>query len=237
MIAAVAAANPRTVVVLQTGGPVLMPWLDRVGAVLEAWYPAGRGGQAIASVLTGRTNPSGRLPVTFPAGVGQLPRPAIPGGDVVPGCTTPVPYAEGADIGYRWFARRGAKPLFPFGYGLTYTSFGYSDLSVTGGETVTATFTVRNTGAVAGADVPQVYLTARAGEPSLRLLGWDKVQLAPGESRRVTVTANLRLLARFDGGRHAWHVTAGAYQVAVGASSADLALRTKVTLADRVIKP
>ena len=237
MIAAVAAANPHTIVVLETGGPVLMPWLDRVGAVLEAWYPGGRGGQAIASVLTGRTNPSGRLPVTFPASVGQLPRPAIPGGNVAAGSTTPVPYAEGADVGYRWFARRQAKPLFPFGYGLTYTSFGYSDLSVAGGATVTATFTVRNTGTVAGADVPQIYLTARPGEPALRLLGWDKVQLAPGESRRVTVAADPRLLARFDESRHAWHVAAGVYRVAIGASSADLPLRASVTLAERVMKP
>lgn len=237
MIAAVAAANPRTIVILQTGGPVLMPWLDRVGAVLEAWYPGGRGGPAIANLLTGRTNPSGRLPVTFPASVDQLPRPAIIGGEIGPGGSTPLPYREGADVGYRWYARQNAKPLFPFGYGLTYTSFGYSDLSVTGGETITASFTVRNTGNVAGADVPQVYLTTMAGAPELRLLGWDKIQLAPGESRRVTVAADPRLLARFDEKAHAWHVPAGSYRIAIGASSADLALQAQVDMAARSIKP
>jgi len=237
MIAAVAAANPHTIVVLETGGPVTMPWLDQVGAVLEAWYPGGRGGRAIANLLTGRANPSGRLPVSFPTGLDQLPRPEIVGaganGERPAAGTKPIslPYKEGPDVGYRWYARQKTRPLFPFGYGLSYASFAYSDFSVSGGTTVTASFTVRNTSKMAGADVPQVYLTSLAGEPELRLIGWDKVALAPGESRHVTVTVDRRLLARFDAKAHLWHIPAGRYDTALGTSSADLGAHGEVTLA------
>jgi beta-glucosidase len=243
MIAAVAAANPHVIVVLETGGPVLMPWLDKVSAVLEVWYPGGRGGPAIANLLTGRANPSGRLPVSFPASLEQLPRPEIVGAGANgerPAAGTkalPLPYKEGADVGYRWYARQKAKPLFPFGYGLSYASFAYSDFSVTGGNTITAKFTVRNTSKVAGADVPQVYLTSLAGAPELRLIGWDKVVLAPGESRQVTVTVDRRLLARFDAKAHAWRIPAGRYGVALGSSSADLGARTEVVLAAAGFRP
>lgn len=242
-IAAVAAANPRTIVVLETGGPVTMPWLGQVSAVLEAWYPGGRGGQAIANLLTGRANPSGRLPVSFPTSLDQLPRPEIVGaganGERPSAGTKPIalPYKEGADVGYRWYARQKAKPLFPFGYGLSYASFAYSDFSVTGGATVTASFTVTNTGKVAGADVPQVYLTRLAGTPELRLIGWDKVALAPGESRRVTVTADRRLLAHFDAKTHLWRIPAGRYAIALGTSSADLGQRAEVALTATTLKP
>jgi beta-glucosidase len=243
LIAAVAAANPHTIVVLETGGPVTMPWLDKVDAVLEAWYPGGRGGQAIANLLTGRANPSGRLPVSFPASLDQLPRPEIVGAGANgerPAAGTkplPLPYAEGADVGYRWYARQKTKPLFPFGYGLSYTSFAYSDFRVSGGATVTASFTMRNTGKVAGADVPQVYLTSLAGTPELRLVGWDKVDLGPGESRHVTVTVDHRLLARFDEKAHAWRLPAGRYALALGTSSADLDTKAEVTLAAASLKP
>jgi beta-glucosidase len=243
MIAAVAAANPHVIVVLETGGPVLMPWLDKVGAVLEAWYPGGRGGPAIANLLTGRANPSGRLPVSFPASLDQLPRPEIVGAGANgerPAAGTkpiPLPYKEGPDVGYRWYARQKSKPLFPFGYGLSYARFAYSDFSVTGGAIVTASFTVRNTGKVAGADVPQVYLTSLAGAPELRLIGWDKVNLAPGESRHVTVAVDRRLLARFDEKAHAWRIPAGRYQVALGASSADLGPHAEVLLSAASFRP
>jgi beta-glucosidase len=242
-IAAVAAANPHTIVVLETGGPVLMPWLDKVGAVLEVWYPGGRGGPAIANLLTGRANPSGRLPVSFPAGIDQLPRPDIVGaganGERPPAGTRPLPlaYKEGADVGYRWYARQKLKPLFPFGHGLSYSQFAYSDLTVTGGQMITATFTVRNIGKIAGADVPQIYLTSLAGTSELRLIGWDKVRLAPGESRRVTVTTDRRLLARFDEKAHAWRIPAGRYQVALGTSSSDLGARVEVLLSGAVFRP
>ncbi len=158
LAAAVAAANPHTVVVLETGGPVLMPWLGATPAVVEAWYSGAQGGEAIAKVLFGEVNPSGRLPVTFPASEAQLPHPKLPGD----GAKEPfdVTYSEGSDVGYRWFARTKAAPLFPFGHGLSYTGFKYAGLKVTGGRTAVVSFTVTNTGQRAGIDTPQLYLTA-----------------------------------------------------------------------------
>ena len=140
-------------------------------------------------------------------------------------------------MGYRWYARQKARPLFPFGYGLSYTSFAYSDFNVTGGASITASFTVCNTGKVAGADVPQVYLTSLAGEPELRMVGWDKVNLAPGESRHVTVTIDRRLLARFDVKGRGWRVPAGRYTLSLGRSSVDLGPKAEVTLAAATLKP
>ena len=243
LIEAVAAANPKTVVVLETGGPVTMPWLPRVSAVLEAWYAGNRGGPAIANLLTGRANPSGRLPVSFPQSESQLPRPALTGWGTPADRPSnydhpiPLPYDEGADVGYRWYARKGLTPLFPFGFGLSYTRFAYSDIQIRGGKTLTVSFTVRNTGARAGADVPQAYLTRIAGAPELRLIGFDKVRLAPGEERRVTFTADPRLVAHFDAKGHRWQVAGGSYDVAVGASSANLPLRGSATMTAGTIKP
>lgn len=186
LIDAVAAANPNTVVVLETGNPVSMPWRDRVRAVVEAWYPGQAGAQAIAEVLTGAVNPSGRLPVTFPMGLDQTPRPELPGLGTPWGTPVTIDYTEGAEVGYRWFAKSGTTPMFAFGHGLSYTTFAYGDLEVSGGDTLTASFTVTNTGDRPGADVPQLYLTEAAGERRMRLLGFARVELDPGESRRVT---------------------------------------------------
>lgn len=172
LIDAVADANPKTVVVLETGNPVSMPWLAKVPAILSAWYPGQRGGDAIAEILAGTVNPSGRLPVTFPARVEQLPNPVLPGSDLPPpthedkikyGVNTNSPpfsitYPEGSDAGYRWFDRNSEKPLFAFGHGLSYTTFHYSDLRVRGGKTITASFKITNTGGREGADVPQLYI-------------------------------------------------------------------------------
>ncbi len=221
VIAAVAAACPRTIVVLETGNPVAMPWHDDVAAIVAAWYPGQAGGQAIAEVLTGAVNPSGRLPVTFPADLAQTPRPELPGLDAPWGTPTTIDYHEGADVGYRWFARTGAAPRYPFGHGLSYTTFAYDDLAVSGGETVTARFTVTNTGDRPGADVPQLYLTGAAGAPRARLLGFARLELAPGETRRVTVTADPRLCARYDGRAGRWRIDPGTYRVALGASADD----------------
>ena len=250
LIAAVAAANPNTIVVLETGNPVLMPWLKDVGAVVEAWYAGAKGGEAIADVLFGDVNPSGRLPITFPASEDQLPNRRIAGfGYVGPGFgDSPeaiaekskgfeAPHPEGSDIGYRWYARKGFKPLFAFGHGLSYTSFKYGALKITGGDTVTASFDVTNTGARAGTDVPQVYLTARSDRPELRLLGWNRVELAPGETKRVTVTADRRLLADFDIKAGKWRIDAGRYDVAVGASAAVLDVKASAKLKAGTIKP
>ncbi|HZH07815.1 MAG TPA: glycoside hydrolase family 3 C-terminal domain-containing protein, partial [Lautropia sp.] len=234
VIHAVAAANPRTVVVLETGNPVAMPWHDGVKGVIQGWYPGQAGGQAIAEVLTGKVNPSGRLPVTFPRDLAQTPRPVLPGLGKPPHAAITVRYDEGAEVGYRWFARKGERPLYAFGHGLSYTAFTYSDLEVSGGETVTARFTVSNTGDREGADVPQVYLTDAPGETRARLLGFERVRLRPGETRRVTVTADPRLLARFDATAGQWRIAEGTHQVALGRSASDLELKAGTTLTSRL---
>jgi beta-glucosidase len=229
LVAAVVAANPRTVVVLQTGGPVFMPWIDDVPATLEAWYPGTRGGQAIADVLTGAVNPSGRLPVTFPASLDQLPHPVLPGSDLPLGpdnalAPFDVDYHEGADVGYRWFDAQGHAPLFAFGHGLSYTSFAYDGLSIDAGRTLSVSFDLTNTGARAGSEAAQLYVRPPQGGEAIRLAGFAKVELAPGETRRVTIEADRRLLARFDVDADAWRRDAGVYQVVVGRSAVDAAL-------------
>lgn len=237
LIDAVTKANPHTIVVLQTGGPVLTPWRDQAAAVVEAWYSGAKGGEAIADVLFGDTNPSGRLPVSFPASVDQLPRPQIPGWGLPDGTEFDVDYPEGSTVGYRWYAAKGLKPLYPFGYGLSYTSFSYAGLKVAGGKTLSVSFDVTNTGARAGADSPQVYLTDAAGKAEVRLIGFQRVNLQPGETKHVTLTADPRLLADFDAAGHQWKIAGGAYHVAVGASSADFKLDGAADVARQALKP
>ena len=228
LISAVAEANPHTIVVLETGNPVTMPWLDKVPAVMEAWYPGAKGGEAIASVLFGQTNPSGHLPITFPAGAEQLPRAAIDGfatlepnfaGDApTPDTKLSTNYdIEGSDVGYRWFARTQAKPLFPFGYGLSYTSFAASGLKVDG---LKASLTVANTGAKAGATVAQLYLVSRNGAAKQRLVGFARVDLAAGASQNVSLTIDPRLLADWKNG--GWSLAGGDYAFALGEDAAHL---------------
>jgi len=245
LIAAVAAANPRTIVVLETGGPVLMPWLAQTAAVLEAWYPGARGAEAITAVLFGDENPSGRLPATFPAALGQLPRPMLPGADSVepsfasrPGATDrlSVDYdIEGADVGYRWFARRAARPLFPFGFGLSYTSFATGPLQLTTGRELLAECSVTNIGTRAGADVAQVYLVSAAGRPLRRLVGYQRVLLAPGETRRVRLAIDERLIGGWDGA--GWRIAPGRYAFATGRSAEELAAPVAVMLRARQRTP
>lgn len=248
LIEAVAAANGKTVVVLETGGAVALPWLDKVPAVLEAWYPGSRGADAIAAVLTGRVNPSGRLPVSFPRDLGQMPRPQIIGSDLViphftPGKPPPkiapfdVPLSEGADVGYRWFAKKGLQPLFPFGYGLSYSRFEYRNLKITGGATLTVGFDVVNASAVAGSDIPQVYMTSGPNGPSLRLIGFSRVTLDPGQTKHVTITADLRLVAKFDTGLRGWQVAAGTYAVRVGPNAETGTLTGSAHLAAAALAP
>lgn len=239
LIEAVTRANPNTIVVLETGGPVAMPWLNRTAAVLEAWYPGARGGEAIASVLFGKTNPSGRLPITFPAGTEQLPRPVLDGFDVLePDFAGDPPHGdmklvadydiEGSDLGYRWNARKGYKALFPFGHGLSYTSFSTSALQTDG---ATASLTVSNTGARAGATVAQVYLVSRGTEAKRRLVGYRRVDLAAGATQRITLTIDPRLLADWEGG--GWAMPAGRYTFALGESAEALGERKVVPLKAR----
>ncbi len=236
LIEAVAAANAKTTVVLETGGPVFVPWLDRVPAVLEAWYAGQRGGAAIARVLSGAVNPSGRLPVTFPASTEQLPNPILPGSDSVvyrPGSdlydlpketkALTVTYPEGSDAGYRWFAREGLSPQFPFGHGLSYTSFETDGLTING---TNATTRVRNTGKVEGATVAQLYLVGRPGDTKRRLVAYQRVQLAPGEAKRVTMKIDRRLLADWSNG--GWSMAGGTYRFALGEDALQTGPEVKV---------
>jgi beta-glucosidase len=228
LIAAVASANPNTIVVLETGNPVKMPWLGKVRAVVEAWYPGQEGGGAIADVLTGRVNPSGRLPMTFPVDEGQLPHPEIPGLGLAKGSAATINYSEGSNVGYRWYAANGLKPLFAFGHGLSYTRFSYSKLKVSGTGSPVATLTVTNVGSRAGVDVPQLYLISAAGRPMQRLVGFSRVDLAPGQSRTLTMSIDPRFLADWDEGK--WRISEGRYEFAAGASAIDINLRASANL-------
>lgn len=219
IIEAVAAANPNTVVVLQTGNPVSMPWRDKVKGIVQAWFPGQAGGTAIAEVLAGKVNPSGRTPVSWPVDLADTPRPTMPILGTKWGMPVTLRFDEGGEVGYRWYASTGRTPMYAFGHGLSYTSFDYADLKVDGGETVTATFTVTNTGTRAGADVPQVYLTGVDETKRMRLLGFERVELQPGESKTVTVTADPRLLARFDDKAQQWRIEDGNYRIALARSA------------------
>lgn len=222
LIRRVAGANPRTIVVLNTGGPVAMPWKDGVRAILEMWYPGQEGGWATAGLLLGRVNPGGKLPVTFPAKLEDTPAHA-------PGAPAGV-YSEGVMAGYRWYDRQRIAPLFPFGHGLSYTRFEYSRLAVrrapAGG--IEVAFTVRNTGARPGTEVPQVYLGPAAESPvpmpPQSLAGFERIELAPGQSRQVSIHVSPRSLAYWSVERHAWVQTPGGRAVLVGSSSRDIRL-------------
>jgi beta-glucosidase len=245
LIQAVAAANPHTIVVLETGGPVTMPWIDQVSAVLESWYPGIRGGQAIARILFGETNPSGKLVITFPKSEADLPhpnatkQPAGPMQDVpgVPGWKiNPTPfdvnYDEGLKVGYKWYDAEKKDPLFPFGFGLSYTTFAYSDLQVTPGNAAQVSFRVTNSGQRSGAEIAEIYATlpASAEEPPRRLVGWQKVELGPGESKIVTVQVEPLFFSIFDTVQNRWQLLPGEYKLWVGSSSRDLPLSSTIQL-------
>jgi beta-glucosidase len=236
LIAQVAAAQPNTIVVMETGGPDVTPWRDQVKGLLEAWYPGGPDGPAIARVLFGDSDPGGRLPVTFPSSESQLPTAGDP--QKYPGVGLDVTYKEGVLVGYRWYDVNHLQPAFPFGFGLSYTSFRIARLSVAPGaaaESARVSFDVTNSGARDGTAVPQLYvgLAAPAGvtEPPLQLRGFSKLRLAPGQTRRVTLTLDQRALSYWDTAQQAWRVAPGCDAVVVGQSSRDALAQRAVVAA------
>jgi beta-glucosidase len=246
LIEQVAAANPHTIVVLETGTAVTMPWLDKVQGIVEAWYAGSDGAHAVANVLFGDVNPTAKLPMTFPRSVADLPHPHLvtppPGatgkeavqktGEAKP--TFSVHYDEGVKVGYKWYDAEHKPVLFPFGYGLSYTTYRYSDLKVAD-DAKNVTFTVTNTGKRAGTEIAEVYagLPATAEEPPKRLVGWTRVALEPGESREVTVSIDPKYLSIYnDHGDdpQGWKLLPGQYTFLVGGSSQDLPLKQETTL-------
>ncbi|MEE4540389.1 glycoside hydrolase family 3 C-terminal domain-containing protein [Streptomyces sp. V4-01] len=227
LISAVAAVNPNTVVVLNTGSAVTMPWLDQVKGVLEAWYPGQQAGNAIAELLFGDVNPSAKLPVTFPTSLDQVPASTA---QQFPGVGGTVDYSEGLNVGYRWYDTNKVTPLFPFGYGLSYTSFGFSNLRVgsrlSEDGTLQASVEVTNTGSREGAEVAQLYLTdpSSTGEPARQLKGFQRVDLQPHQSKRVAFRISARDASYWSTDAQAWTLAAGRYSVQVGDSSRHLPL-------------
>jgi len=248
LVEAVAKANPNTIVVLETGGPVSMPWSSKVKGILETWFPGIGGGEAIANVLDGRVNPSGKLPVTFAEKDSDLPHPHVTGltertgnngmnaaakGEQQKNFT--VDYnVDGMLVGYKWFEVKGKTPLFPFGFGLSYTRFEYSGLKVAP-DGASVTFEVKNAGARAGDEVAQVYVTlpARAGEPFRKLVGFKRVPVAADATETVTVPIDPLYLKVFSAEKNGWELTGGEYKVEVGGSSNNLPLHAAVTLSAR----
>jgi beta-glucosidase len=253
LIEAVAAANPKTIVVLETGSPATMPWIDKVAGVVEAWYPGIRGAEALASLITGEVNPSGKLAITFPKSDADLPHPTLV---LPPPASTPVRPAPGADIssymaliakglppfetyydeklkvGYKWYDAEKKPVLFPFGFGLSYTTYTYSALSVKDGDALTVSFTVKNIGKRAGTEIAQVYasLPNAAGEPPKRLIGWARIELAAAESKVVTISVDRDRLNVFDETADGFKLVPGSYTIMAGPSSQDLPLHQQLTL-------
>jgi beta-glucosidase len=246
LIAKVAAANPHTVVVLETGTAVTMPWADQVSGILEAWFAGSRGAEAVANILFGDVNPSAKLPMTFPRSEADLPHPTVV---KPPKITTDadrqgwkriagglpafqVTYDEGVKVGYKWYDAENKPVLFPFGFGLSYTTYSYSNLKVTPGKNPHVTFTVTNTGNRAGAEVAEVYasLPAAAAEPPKRLVGWSKLKLNAGESKEVSVEVDPKYLSIFNVEKNAWQLLPGDYGFMVGGSSQSLPLKETVSL-------
>jgi beta-glucosidase len=238
LISQVAAANPHTIVVLNTGGPVLMPWLNQIQGLFEAWYPGQQDGNAIAALLFGDADPSAKLPETFPASQSDLPTrtpqqyPGVNDAAGIPHAT----YSEGLLVGYRWYDDKHITPLFPFGFGLTYTTFAMRNLHLSAGRgrpaIANATFTVADTGPRLGAEIAQLYVAdpRSAGEPPKQLKGFQKVLLRPGARTTVKLPIDFRSLAHWSDSAHRWKVGSGCYRVLVGDSSSNLPLSATIAV-------
>lgn len=239
LIERVAAANPHTIVVLETGTAVTMPWINQVSGIVEAWYAGSSGHRAVANVLLGKVNPSAKLAMTFPKSEQDLPRPVIAplsredfgqGTGAVNGpahvqSRYSVHYDEGVKVGYKWYEAEHKAPLFPFGFGLSYTSYAYSGIKTDSAQR-TVTFTVKNTGKRAGTEIAQVYavLPEAAGEPFKRLVGWQRVSLQPGEAKTVSVVVDPLMLSIFDEQKDGWELLPGTYAILAGPSSEETPL-------------
>ena len=252
LIETVAAANPKTIVVLETGSPATMPWIDKAAGVVEAWYPGIHGAEALADILTGSVNPTGKLAITFPKNDADLPQPILvqPSPGSLPDFShligdysnifnvlfQPLPafqinYDEGLKVGYKWYDAEHKPVLFPFGFGLSYTTYAYSGLTVTLGDTTTVSFTVKNTGGRAGTEIAEIYasLPDAAGEPPKRLIGWTRVELLSGESKEVSVPVSRDRLTIYDEASESWKLIPGQYAIRVGGSSENLPLQTTIS--------
>jgi beta-glucosidase len=247
LIEAVVTANPKTVVVLETGSPVTMPWIDNVAGVVELWYPGIRGAEALANILTGKVNPAGKSDddlqnpkLVLPPPESQMIFGAAPGGDISSMMARRakglphfrVYYDEGLKVGYKWYDAEKKAALFPFGFGLSYIIYAYSGLSVKAGDGLSISFKIKNTGQRAGSEIAQVYagFPETAGEPPKRLIGWARVDLAPGEEKQVTVSADRSHLTVYDEGTDSWKLVPGNYNVQAGGSSRDLPLHQEVSV-------
>jgi beta-glucosidase len=240
LVAAIAKANPKTVVVVESGGAVFMPWATQVPAILEAFYPGIRGGAAIARILTGKVSPSGHLPISFPASPEQFAHPVLPGTGLPNETPAAITYDEGAAVGYKWYEAKGFKPLFSFGHGLSYTRFALSDLSAQAdGKAVRVSFSIKNAGKRPGKGVAQVYVAPadwqKAGwEAPKRLGAFAKAELRPGQSRRIELTVDPRLLATYEAAGNNWHIKPGIYRLLLGEASDAQMQGAEVTLPDSV---
>src|SRR5260221_2337027 len=249
LVAAVAKANPKTIVVVESGGAVFMPWAARVTSILEAFYPGIRGGSAIARILTGKINPSGHLPITFPASSDQLAHPALAGLGLPGDAPTEVTYDEGAAIGYKSYDLKQFRPLFSFGHGLSYTRFAFSKLAADqDGNAIRVSFWIQNVGRRRGKDVAQVYVAPsdwkKSGwEAPKRLGAFAKTDLKPGETKRIELTIDARLLATYEAAGNKWHTKAGTYRLMLGDASdgqmqtAEVSLPDYAWSASKVIEP
>ena len=243
LVEAVAATNPHTIVVIESGGAVAMPWATKVNAILESWYPGIRGAQAIANILFGKVNPSGRLAITFPMSDADLPRPKLPApiNGVIPspldGILKPEPifdihYDEALKVGYKWYQSEDKKPLYAFGHGLSYTRFQYSGMQVSGGSGLSISFAVQNSGRQSGCETAQVYVKfpPEAGEPAKRLVDWEKVSMEPGDTHTISFKIDPLYLSIFNTRTNRWEVVPGEYEVYAGPASNELPLRAKVNI-------
>jgi beta-glucosidase len=240
LVAAVAKANPKTIVVVESGGAVFMPWAGQVPAILEAFYPGIRGGPAIARILTGKVNPSGHLPISFPAAIDQLAHPRIAGLGPPGETPTALTYDEGAAVGYKWYDAKGYKPLWAFGHGVSYTRFSLSGLTTQfDGKAVKVAFSIRNVGKRAGKAVAQAYVAPadwqKAGWEAPRRLGaFAKADLKRGKSQHVVLTIDPRLLATYEAANNNWRIKAGTYRLMLGEASDAPMQTTEITLPDSI---